>query len=277
LPGFDFHARLLTLPGIFDSTPECVPADVPYLHVDGARVERVGRVLARALQKDGERRRWGDGEKAKADAETGRRGDAETGGTPAGNALDFVPASPRPPVSPSSSPTLRVGLVWQGNTAHKGDRARSIALEKFGPLARVPGVRLVSLQKGFGCEQIEQCKDGVPVVEWSDPADTTAEALLDTAAAMRNLDLVIAVDTSVAHLAGALGVPVWVAMPLACDWRWLLDREDTPWYPTMRLFRQRELGEWDDVIARMAEALGERVRPHVRSDREPRQAERLSA
>jgi hypothetical protein len=77
---------------------------------------------------------------------------------------------------------------------------------------------------------------------------------------MKNLDLVIAVDTSVAHLAGALGVPVWVAMPLASDWRWLLNREDTPWYPTMRLFRQRELGEWDQVIARMSQALDGQMR-----------------
>lgn len=123
----------------------------------------------------------------------------------------------------------------------------------------MPGVRLISLQKGFGSEQIEACREMVPVEQWSDAADLTAEALLDTAAAMKNLDLIIAVDTAVAHLAGALGVPVWVAMPLACDWRWLLDREDTPWYPTMRLFRQRELGDWEDVVARMAKALHERA------------------
>ena len=205
LPHFDFHARLLTLPGIFDSTPEGVPGKVPYLHVDEKRVERIGRLIERSVESEGK--------------------------------------------------TLRVGLDWQGNTAHKGDRFRSIALEKFEPLARIPGVRLVSLQKGFGSEQIETCRETVPVAAWSDAADTTAEALLDTAAAMKNLDLVIAVDTSVAHLAGALGVPVWVAMPLACDWRWLLDREDTPWYPTMRLFRQRDLGKWDDVIERMAAVL----------------------
>jgi ADP-heptose:LPS heptosyltransferase len=91
---------------------------------------------------------------------------------------------------------------------------------------------------GFGAEQIEKHKDELKLIEWPDPADTTAEALLDTAAMMKCLDLVIAIDTSVPHLAGALSVPVWVAMPLASDWRWLLDREDTPWYPTMRLFRQ---------------------------------------
>jgi hypothetical protein len=152
-----------------------------------------------------------------------------------------------------------VGIVWQGNTQHKGDRFRSIALEKFAPLAKVEGVRLVSLQKGFGSEQIDKHREELKLIEWSDPADTTAEALVETAAVMKNLDLVIAVDTSVAHLAGALGVPVWVAMPLASDWRWLLAREDTPWYPTMRLFRQQEIGQWDEVIDRMTVALRERV------------------
>ena len=119
---------------------------------------------------------------------------------------------------------------------------------------------MVSLQKGYGHEQIEQNRERFELIEWSDPTDVTAEALVDTAAVMKNLDLVIAVDTSLAHLAGALGVKVWVAMPLASDWRWLVGREDTPWYPTMRLFRQRKLGEWGEVIERMAEAL--RGRPH---------------
>ncbi|HSZ54811.1 MAG TPA: glycosyltransferase family 9 protein [Tepidisphaeraceae bacterium] len=101
---------------------------------------------------------------------------------------------------------IHVGLVWQGNTAHKGDRFRSISLSMFEPVAKVPGVKLVSLQKGYGHEQIEQNRDKFELIEWSDPTDVTAEALVDTAAVMKNLDLVIAVDTGVAHLAGALGV-----------------------------------------------------------------------
>jgi len=153
---------------------------------------------------------------------------------------------------------FRVGLAWQGNTAHKGDRFRSIPLSLFSPLAQVEGVQLVSLQKGYGSEQIEQNKE-MKVLEWSDPTDTTAEALLDTAAVMKHLDLVISVDTALAHLAGALAVPVWVAMPLAPDWRWLLDREDTPWYPTMRLFRQQKLADWTQVISRIANALHEKL------------------
>src|SRR5579859_1337103 len=152
----------------------------------------------------------------RADKETGRQGDKEM----------------RPG-------TLRVGIAWQGNTAHKGDRFRSIALSMFRGLAEVEGVRLVSLQKGHGAEQVEE-NGGMNVVRCSDPTDTTAEALLETAAVITNLDLVISVDSAIAHLAGALGVAVWVAMPLAADWRWLVEREDTPWYPTMRLFRQRE-------------------------------------
>ncbi|HEY8750335.1 MAG TPA: glycosyltransferase family 9 protein, partial [Tepidisphaeraceae bacterium] len=145
-------------------------------------------------------------------------------------------------------------LAWQGNTAHKGDRFRSIPLSLFAPLAQVEGVQLVSLQKGYGSEQIEQNKE-MNLLEWSDPTDTTAEALVDTAAVMKHLDLVISVDTALAHLAGALAVPVWVAMPLAPDWRWLLDREDTPWYPTMRLFRQQKLADWPQAISRIADAL----------------------
>ncbi|HEY8751512.1 MAG TPA: glycosyltransferase family 9 protein, partial [Tepidisphaeraceae bacterium] len=113
-------------------------------------------------------------------------------------------------------------------------------------------------QKGYGSEQIEKNKE-MNLLEWSDPTDTTAEALVDTAAVMKHLDLVISVDTALAHLAGALGVPVWVAMPLAPDWRWLLDREDTPWYPTMKLFRQQKLGDWPQVISRIADALRERI------------------
>jgi hypothetical protein len=221
LPKFDMHARLMTLPGILDSTPEDVPAEVPYLRVEEKRVERIRKLLRR-----------GDGA-------IGGNGDGKNGHR--------------------EKKSFNVGLVWQGNTAHKGDRFRSIALSKFAPLAQIEGVRLVSLQKGFGTEQIEKHRDELKLLEWSDASDTTAEALLDTAAMMKCLDLVIAVDTSVAHLAGALGVPVWVAMPLASDWRWLLDREDTPWYPTMRLFRQRGLGEWDEVIARIRTALEERV------------------
>ena len=130
-------------------------------------------------------------------------------------------------------------------------------LRHFAPLAAIPGVRLFSLQKGFGAEQLAAAP--FPVEDLGAALDTAGGAFTDTAAAMAALDLVIVSDSAVAHVAGALGRPVWVVLPLAPDWRWLLDREDTPWYPTMRLFRQRRLGEWDEVFERIAAALGAAV------------------
>jgi ADP-heptose:LPS heptosyltransferase len=110
---------------------------------------------------------------------------------------------------------------------------------------------LISVQKGAGAEQLETFRALFPIVDLASELDD----FVDTAAAMKSLDLVITADTAVAHLAGALGVPVWVALPFNPDWRWLLDRSDSPWYPSMRLFRQKALGDWSDVLARMAAAL----------------------
>jgi len=115
-------------------------------------------------------------------------------------------------------------------------------------------VQLISLQRGHGSDQLP-ANPQLNLLQPFDPNDTTAEALLDTAALMKNLDLVISVDSAIAHLAGALAVPVWVATPLAPDWRWLLDRNDTPWYPTMKLFRQKTPNDWQHVIAQIASAL----------------------
>jgi tetratricopeptide (TPR) repeat protein len=151
--------------------------------------------------------------------------------------------------------TLKIGIVWQGNPAHKDDRYRSFALTQLEPLARRPQVTLVSLQKGPGTEQIAALGGRFAVVDLGDRLDKDG-AFLDTAAIMKNLDLVVAVDSAVAHLAGALGVPIWLATSYVPDWRWLLDREDCPWYPTMRLFRQRRPGAWRDVFERMAAAIG---------------------
>ena len=124
---------------------------------------------------------------------------------------------------------FKVGIAWQGNAEHKRDRRRSVPLRAFAPLAAVPGVRLVSLQAGPGREQLFDHADRLTVLDLADQLEDFA----DTAALMSNLDLVITVDTAVAHLAGALGMPVWVALPLVPDWRWLLEREDSPWYPSM--------------------------------------------
>ena len=139
---------------------------------------------------------------------------------------------------------LKVGIAWKGNREHLGDLDRSVASEWFARLAAIPGVSLVSLQKG----------EPAPAFPVTDLADQLTD-FDETAAIMKNLDLVIAVDTAVAHLAGALGVPVWVALPFAPDWRWLLDREDSPWYPTMWLVRQPRLRDWQPVFDRIAAAL----------------------
>jgi hypothetical protein len=154
---------------------------------------------------------------------------------------------------------LRVGIAWQWNPDHRGDHIRSIPLRLFEPVARVEGISLVSLQRNYGSEQVEKL-GGLFELTTFDGVDEEADGFLRTAAIIKNLDLVISADTAVAHLAGAMGVAVWVCLPVACDWRWLRYREDTPWYPTARLFRQREPGDWAQVFDRVAAALrGARV------------------
>ena len=150
---------------------------------------------------------------------------------------------------------FRVGITWQGNPEFRGDRFRSIPLGHFAPLARIRGVRWISLQKGVGSQQLAEVRDRFPVVDLG----SRLQDFTDTAAVMKNLDLVITSDTAAAHLAGALGVPVWVALSFAADWRWLLDRSNSPWYPTMRLFRQRKWGNWRDVFQAIEKALSERL------------------
>lgn len=152
-------------------------------------------------------------------------------------------------------PGFKIGIAWQGNRDHPMDPLRSVPLAQFTPLAR-QGVHLISLQKG---EKATHSPTPFALVDWSDRLDMTTGAFMDTAAIMKSLDLVITTDTAIAHLAGGLGVPVWVALAYVPDWRWLLDRDDTPWYPTMRLFRQRSPQRWDDVFARMATELAQIV------------------
>lgn len=150
---------------------------------------------------------------------------------------------------------FKIGIAWQGSANYRWDAKRSIRLEQFEPLARLPGVQLYSLQKGFGSEQIGQVASRFAIVDLGGRLDQTTGPFLDTAAVMKNLDLVISSDTSIPHLAGALGVPVWLATPFVPDWRWLLDRDDSPWYPSMRLFRQPNRGDWESVFRRMAAEL----------------------
>jgi Flp pilus assembly protein TadD len=144
---------------------------------------------------------------------------------------------------------FKIGIAWQGSRDYAGDRERSLALREFAPLAAIPAVRLISLQKGFGVEQIAAVDFSVETLDESFDA---SGAFVDTAALMTSLDLVVTSDTSIPHLAGALGRPVFIALRRVPDWRWLLDREDSPWYPTARLFRQRATGDWADVFERIA-------------------------
>jgi hypothetical protein len=156
-------------------------------------------------------------------------------------------------------PCFKVGIAWQGSVTYRYDRQRSIPLAYFSKLAEVPGIQLISLQKGPGTEQLAALGEGQRIVNLSRQLDEKSGAFMDTAAVMKNLDLVITSDTVVAHLAGALGVPVWVALALTPDWRWLLERDDSPWYPTMKLFRQTRFGDWAAVFERMAAELRTRI------------------
>jgi tetratricopeptide (TPR) repeat protein len=163
-----------------------------------------------------------------------------------------VPAATNPP-----RPPLRVGIVWAGNaglgskTHNPVDQQRSLPLSALAPLARIPGVALISLQKGPAAAQAHPPPDGIRVHDWTGELTDFA----DTAALVACLHLVITVDTSVAHLAGALGRPVWLLNRHHPDWRWLLGREDSPWYPTLRQFRQTTRGDWAPVIAAVTGSL----------------------
>lgn len=154
---------------------------------------------------------------------------------------------------PSDAP--RVGLAWSGHRVNSKDHDRSIAFAQLAPLLAVPSVRFVSLHKDV------RASDAEAFAGCGDIIDVRGELrdFADTAAAIANLDLVVTVDTAVAHLAGAMGKPVWILLPRVPDFRWLIDRADSPWYPSARLFRQTEAGDWDEVIARVAAALAGRM------------------
>lgn len=181
-----------------------------------------------------------------------------------GTRVDTIPADiPYLAASPArvarwrehlGSDGFKIGICWQGNPTplHPG---RSFPLEMFRGIAALPGVRLISLHKGEGESQIDSLDNGFRVETLGPDFDGAGGAFMDTAAVMTLCDLVITLDTSVAHVAGALGVPVWVALKHMADWRWLLNREDTPWYPTMRLFRQDRAKDWPSAFARIEAAL----------------------
>ncbi|MDE2335394.1 MAG: glycosyltransferase family protein [Rhodospirillales bacterium] len=148
-------------------------------------------------------------------------------------------------------PLRRIGLAWSGRPTHPNDHRRSLRLARLAPLGSVAGTHFVSLQKPF------PPPDAAAAGAFPGLGDLSAQLadFADTAALIANLDLVVTVDSAVAHLSGALGVPVWILLPWASDWRWLRGRADSPWYPTARLFRQRNAGAWDEVVAGVAAAL----------------------
>jgi hypothetical protein len=190
-PACDTHLPLLSLPRIFETRLDTIPAKVPYIHADPERAEHWKSRLA------------------------------------------------------EHAGSLKVGLCWSGRAMHSRDIFRSIPPEQLAPLASVEGVRFFSLQKGAAT---------APPIPLIDPTPELHD-FSDTAALINNLDLVITVDTAVAHVAGAMGKPVWLLLSFCPDWRWLLERPDSPWYPTARVFRQASAGDWRAVMLDVANAL----------------------
>ena len=156
----------------------------------------------------------------------------------------------------SEPPVLKIGLNWAGSPLFREDRFRSMNLQMLARLAEVKNVRFYSLQKGVAAEQLRNPPPGLNVVDWTKEQGDFA----DTAALMANLDLIVSSDTSVVHLAGALAKPIWMLLHFVPGCFWLLDRPDSPWYPTMRLFRQPSPGDWPTAVSQLANALGDWAR-----------------
>jgi len=207
LPSFDLHCPLPTLPRVFGTTLQNLPADVPYLRADPALVEQW-------------RERLGPGDSR-----------------------------------------LKVGLAWAGNPVHHNDVNRSMALRELLPVLSVPDVRFFSLQRQDAASELRHLLPELQVVD----LDEDLSDFANTAAVLENLDLVISVDTAVAHLSGALARPTWLLLPFAPDFRWMLERDDSPWYPTMRLFRQTRPGDWAGVIERVSAELLQRTKSQAAS------------
>ena len=149
----------------------------------------------------------------------------------------------------------KIGINWQGNPGHHADVYRSLPLSALEPIAKIPDVSLFNLQFGFGIEQLESCGFGDQIQRLPADVDTTGGAFTDTAAILKNLDCVVTSDTAIAHLAGALGVPVIMMIGKVPDWRWLMEGDDTAWYPTMRIVRQEKMRDWEGVVAKVAEMI----------------------
>jgi tetratricopeptide (TPR) repeat protein len=232
LPAHDLQAALLSLPRIFGTSLDSIPTPIPYLHANPKLTDH-----------------W------RKQATSGVRSPKSEVQNPTSSDIGHRTSD--------FGRILNVGIAWQGSPSFSRDRQRSIPLSCFGPLAKLQGIQLISLQKGPGTEQLSavscQLSEGrqtsFQVIDLGARLDERNGPFMDTAALMTNLDLVISSDTAIPHLAGALGVPVWVALSHIPDWRWMLERSDSPWYPTMRLFRQAKSGRWEEVFEQMAAEL----------------------
>lgn len=150
---------------------------------------------------------------------------------------------------------VRIGIAWEGSELHALNDLRSVPLKCFRTLAEIEEVHLINLQKSAAAEQIAECSPAFEVIDFGDELDRERGPFMDTAAIMQHLDLVISIDSAVAHLAGALARPTWLVIPEVADWRWFLDRPFSPWYPSMRLFRKSQGRGWAEVFERMAAEL----------------------
>jgi len=215
LPRCDYWAQLMSLPAVFGTEVDSIPAHVPYLSAPRDRVEAWRIRLA-------------------------------------------------------ATNVLKVGLAWAGNPKQPNDARRSMVLSRLNALFEVDGVQFYALQKGPREDDAADLPSGKTLVRLG----PEFRDLGDAAAAVFELDLVISVCTAMAHLAGALGKPVWVLLSEPADWRWLINRNDSPWYPTARLFRQRESGDWHDVVVRVRDALRDHVSRSDRTQPAPKPASR---
>lgn len=163
----------------------------------------------------------------------------------------------------SHDKNFKIGICWQGNAQYRTQflrqavAAKSMNVNNFAPISKIPGVSLYSLQKISGTDQLNNLQDGMIIKDCGPELDEAHGRFMDTAAIMHSLDLIISVDTGTCHLAAAMGLPVWVPLPFPADWRWMLERTDTPWYPTMRLFRQTKPGDWKTVMESIANEVRE--------------------
>ncbi|TET36909.1 tetratricopeptide repeat protein [Candidatus Dependentiae bacterium] len=205
-PFAHYQIPLMSIPRVVKTTLETIPAQTPYLQIDGPLTQEWKKKLA-------------------------------------------------------DDHHLKVGICWHGNAQYRTASlrraviAKSVTLALLEPLSTIEGVTLYSLQRVTGEDQINECSFKAKMVVFDISFDQQHGRFMDTAAVMKNLDLVITVDTGTAHLAGALNVPTWIMLPFPADWRWLRNRTDSPWYPTVRLFQQTKTGEWEPVIKQIAEKL----------------------